>query len=59
MPIYFPIRKRLRKKLVNMTDKLQMVNDMNIFDDVKTRFGVAVIGAVTVLAAMLGLMTFI
>lgn len=35
-----------------------MVNDMNIFDDVTTRFGVAVIGAITVLTAVLGLMSF-
>jgi len=35
-----------------------MVNDMTIFDDVMTRFGVAAIGAITVLAAVIGLMSF-
>ncbi len=59
MPLYFRSESDYASSVANTTEKLQMVNDMNIFDDVKIRFGVAVIGAATVLAAILGLMTFI
>jgi len=36
-----------------------MVNDMTIFDDVMTRFGMVAVGAVTILAAVLGLLSYI
>lgn len=39
--------------------KLLKVNWMTILDDVKTRFGVAAIGAIAILAAVLGLISLI